>query len=130
MNVFQTPGAFSWSELMTPDPKAAGAFYAQLFGWKVDEMPMGEMGTYRVAKVGDTAVGGMMAMPPDAPAGMPPVWSVYVTVADCDQAAAQCKALGGGVLKPPMDIPGVGRMAVLHDPQGAVFCVMAYAMPS
>jgi predicted enzyme related to lactoylglutathione lyase len=50
-------------------------------------------------------------------------------VADADQSAGRCAALGGNVLVPPMDIPTVGRMAVLQDPQGAVISVIAYAMP-
>ena len=59
--------------------------------------------------------------------GMPPMWGCYVTVADCDATAAQCTALGGKVCVGPMDIPTVGRLAMLQDPQGATICVIAYA---
>ena len=127
MDVFKTPGAFSWSELTTTDPAAAAAFYGELFGWTV-EPPNEAMGGYRVIKVGDPAVGGITGTMPGAPP-MPPHWGCYITVADADQSAGRCAALGGNVLVPPMDIPTVGRMAVLQDPQGAVISVIAYAMP-
>ena len=124
-DVYKTVGAFSWNELMTNDPQAATAFYGALFGWTVDTMDMGT-GPYRVVKAGDTAVGGIMTMPPDAGA-MPPMWSCYVTVADADATAEKCKSLGGKVLVGPMDVPKVGRFVVLQDPQGAVINAMAYA---
>lgn len=125
MDVYKTHGAFSWAELMTPDPKAAIAFYGALFGWTSEDMDMGS-GPYHVLKVGDTQVAGVMGMPPDAPAGMPPMWGCYVTVDDVDATAKRCAELGGQVLMPPMDIPTVGRMAVLKDPLGAVISAITY----
>ena len=125
MDVYKTHGAFSWSELMTSDPAAAAAFYGQLFGWNVQTMDMGT-GPYHVAKVGETSIGGIMAMPPDAPP-MPPHWGCYVTVNNVEETLAKCAALGGKTLMPGMDIPHVGRMAVIQDPQGAVLSVMAYS---
>lgn len=127
MDPFTTNGAFSWAELTTPDPAAATAFYGKLFGWSFETMDMGT-GPYRVIQVGGAGVGGVMAPPPGAPP-MPPHWGSYVTVAKCDDTVAQCTALGGTVLVPPMDIPGVGRMAVLQDPQGAVINVISYLAP-
>jgi uncharacterized protein len=124
-DVFKTNGAFSWNELMTPDPQAAAAFYGALFGWQVETMDMGT-GPYRVLKVGDTAVGGIMSMPPGAP-GTAPMWGCYVTVASADATAEKCRALGGKVLAGPMDIPKVGRFVVLQDPHGAVINAMAYS---
>ena len=125
MDVFKTPGAVSWSELITADPAAAAAFYGPLFGWAVDPMQMGNMGTYHVLKVGETAIGGIMAPPPNAPA-IPAMWGVYVTVANVEQTLEKCTSLGGKVMVPAMDVPNVGRMAVIQDPQGAVISVMAY----
>ena len=58
---------------------------------------------------------------------MPPAWGCYITVDNVDETMAKCTALGGKTLVPPMDVPTVGRMAVLQDPQGAVFSVMTYA---
>ena len=125
MDVYKTHGAFSWSELMTSDPAAATAFYSALFGWTVQTSDMGT-GPYHMVKLGDTAVGGVMGMPPDAPP-MPPHWGCYVTVDSVDDTLAKCTALGGKTLVPAMDVPGVGRMAVIQDPQGAVLNVMAYS---
>jgi predicted enzyme related to lactoylglutathione lyase len=128
MDVFKTPGAFSWSELLTTDPAAAAGFYSKLFGWTVKE-PNAAMGGYRVVNVGEQDVAGIMELPAGGPA-MPPHWGCYVTVADADQTSALCLTLGGKVLVPAMDVPGVGRMVVLQDPQGAVISAIAYAMPS
>ena len=124
MDVMKTHGAFSWSELITADPAAAAAFYGKLFGWSVKEMGP-EMNGYRVASIGEQGVAGIMAPPPDAP-GMPPAWGVYVTVKDLDQTLASARQLGGKVCMEPMDIPGVGRMAVIGDPQGATLSVIQY----
>ena len=126
MDVYKTHGAFSWSELTTTDPAAAAAFYGSLFGWTMKEMGA-QMGDYRVANVGDTGVAGIMSMPPDAPP-MPPHWGCYVTVDDVDATLAQCVALGGKTLMQPIDVPTVGRMAVIQDPQGAALSIMQYAL--
>ena len=126
MEVFKTHGAFSWNELMTSDPAAAAAFYGALFGWKIKD-PDEAMGGYRVISVGEAGVGGIMASPKDAPP-MPPHWGCYVTVENMDTTLATCESLGGKCIVPPMDVPGVGRMAVILDPQGAALSVIQYAM--
>jgi predicted enzyme related to lactoylglutathione lyase len=125
MNVFEPPGAFSWMELTTTDPAAAAEFYGQLFGWDV-KAPDAAMGGYRVVNIGGVGMAGITAPPPGAPAA-PPHWGSYVTVADADKTAARVEELGGKVVAPPFDIPGVGRMAVFVDPQGAPLSVIAYA---
>jgi predicted enzyme related to lactoylglutathione lyase len=78
-----------------------------------------------VIKAGGTSIGGVMGIPPHAQ-GMPPTWGLYVTVDDVEKTITQCAALGGRLLMPPMDIPGVGRMAVIQDPQGATLNVITY----
>ena len=125
MDVYKTHGAFSWSELTTTDPAAAAAFYGGLFGWSVKEMGA-ELGGYRVVSVGDQGVAGIMGMSPGAPP-MPPHWGCYVTVTDVDAALVKCVELGGKTLVPAMDVPTVGRMAVIQDPQGATLSLMQYA---
>jgi predicted enzyme related to lactoylglutathione lyase len=126
MDVFKTHGAFSWNELLTRDPEAARAFYTALFGWgsKTMDMPRGEYTTFQV---GETSVAGMMKIPPDA-AGMAPAWGSYVTVEDVETTCRRAVELGGKVLVPVTEVPSVGRMAVLQDPQGAVFSIITYAM--
>ena len=124
-DVYKTAGAFSWNELVTSDPKAAAEFYGGLFGWTFDNMDMGPGGTYRVIKTGATSVGGVMKTPEQA-GSMPPAWGSYVTVADVDATLKKVSALGGRVIVPPMDVPKVGRMAVIADPQGATLNVIQY----
>jgi uncharacterized protein len=122
-DVYAVPGAISWAELTTPDTRAATAFYGSLFGWTFEDMNVGT-GAYHVFKVGGTSMGGVMSPPP----GAPPMssWGVYVTVANAEATAEQCQALGGKLLAGPFDVPSVGRMVVLQDPQGAVFSAIAY----
>jgi predicted enzyme related to lactoylglutathione lyase len=126
MDAYKTHGAFSWSELMTSNPKAACEFYGTLFGWKVETKDMGT-GPYHVLKIGDVSVGGIMGKPPGAPAGMPSTWGCYVTVANVDETLSKAKTLGASVLMEPMEIKGVGRMAVIQDPQGAMLSVITYS---
>jgi predicted enzyme related to lactoylglutathione lyase len=79
---------------------------------------------YTIVKVGDRAVGGMMKIGGPIPEGTPPHWNVIFAVADTDATAAKAEKLGGKVVFPPSDMPGVGRFASLTDPQGASFTVM------
>jgi hypothetical protein len=125
MDAYKTHGAFSWFELATPDPTTALAFYGELFGWQSENMDMGT-GPYHVIKLGDTSVGGAM-QPPPGEQGRPAMWQCYVTVDDIDATAALCAKLGGKIIAGPMDIPTVGRMAVLQDPQGAVISAITYS---
>jgi len=118
-------GAFGWFELMTTDTEGAKSFYADIFGWEYEDMPMGPGNTYTVVKSGGKAVAGIMAQPGDCK-GMPPSWDIYITVDDVDSTAVKVQSSGGKVLRPPTDIPEVGRFAVLQDPQGAVILAMTY----
>lgn len=121
---------FIWYELLTNDVEAAGRFYGEVVGWTVQ--PSGQPGMdYRFWKVGETAVGGLTALPEakdgppsaDAP-GMQPGWLGYVRVPDVDGTIAQMTGMGGAEVMPAMTLPGVGRMALVADPQGAVLYVM------
>jgi predicted enzyme related to lactoylglutathione lyase len=128
MDVFTTPGAFSWSELQTTDPEGAKIFYGKLFGWSTRdrETPNGK---YTTCQVGEQSVAGIVKMPADAPS-MQPAWGCFVTVKDVDETLALAASLGGRTVMSPTDVPGVGRMAVLQDPQGALLSIITYAMPS
>ena len=107
-------GAFSWSELTTPDPKAAVAFYTKVFGWKPEVMHLGPM-DYTVVKAGEVAIGGITTGQPEAPIA----WTPYVTVDNIDETVKLAESLGAKVCFPPTDIPEVGRFAILRDPQGS-----------
>ena len=117
-------GRFIWYELITPDPDAAERFYGEVVGWHYDHMSGGGM-SYTVAKANGDGLGGIMQIPEEAKAmGVPPNWSGYICVDDCDAAAAKIKSLGGQVIRAPDDIPDIGRFAVVADPHGAVFEIM------
>ena len=116
-------GRFVWHELMTTDAAAAARFYGDVVGRPARDSGMPGM-EYTLLHAGERQVAGLMAMTPAAKAGgAPPGWSGYVAVDDVDAAAAKAVSLGGSVCMPPMDIPGVGRFAVVADPQGAVIAL-------
>ena len=119
------PGTPSWVDLATPDLVASEQFYGSLFDWTFDAQDTGDpQNQYVLADQGDKNVAGMMNLTPEMQqGGMPPVWSTYVTVLDVDASTARAKELGGAVLRDPMDVMDAGRMAVLADPTGAVFCI-------
>ncbi|OLP53750.1 glyoxalase [Rhizobium rhizosphaerae] len=122
-------GRFVWHELMTSDPAAAAAFYAQVVGWTVEDSGMPGL-DYRIASAGKDMVAGIMDMPPHlAESGARPHWLGYIGVDDVDAAAARLTAEGGAVHRAPEDIPGVGRFAVVSDPQGAVYCLFHASTP-
>jgi predicted enzyme related to lactoylglutathione lyase len=116
-------GKFVWYELVTDDVPAAEKFYTRVLGWSAKDSGMPGM-AYTIFSAGEAGVGGVMAMPgPAAAAGMKPAWMGYVAVDDVDASVAQVVALGGALHKPAEDIPGVGRFAVIADPQGASLMV-------
>lgn len=116
------PGAVCWNELATTDAGRAGAFYASLLGWTADAQPMGAT-VYTLFSAAGAPRGGMMTISPSW-GPVPPHWLVYFAVRDSEGTTALARSLGGTVLVPPTDAPGVGRFSVLADPQGAVFAAI------
>lgn len=116
------PLEFSWHELTTSDQQAAISFYEQLFGWaKQSEIDMGEHGAYYMFGRDRFTYGGIMKQVPGTPGTY---WLHYARVADsADAAAERATKLGATVIVPPREVPGGDRIAVLRDPQGAVFAV-------
>lgn len=115
-------GRFVWHELMTTDPKAAMAFYGEVVGWKTEVFP-GNAGPepYHMWMGSQGPVGGVMTLPEEAKKmGAPPHWMGNVGVKDLDASVAKVKEKGGSIHVPPMDIPSVGRISVIADPQGAI----------
>lgn len=114
-------GNFIWYELMTTDTKAAEAFYRGVVGWRAQDAGMKDM-AYTILSADEAPIGGLLALPPEArDAGARPGWIGYVAVDDVDAYAARLTQAGGTVHRAPDDIPGVGRFAVVADPQGALF---------
>jgi predicted enzyme related to lactoylglutathione lyase len=119
-----TPGTFCWTDLATTDQSAAKAFYSGLFGWEAEDMPVGEGEFYSMQRLGGKNVAAIASQPQQQrDAGIPPMWSSYVSVESADAAAERAKELGGTVHAPPFDVMEAGRMAVVQDPQGAYFMV-------
>jgi uncharacterized protein (TIGR03086 family) len=115
------PGTLNWNELVTSDPGAT-RFYADVTGLTAETWTWARA-PYTVFKAGDAMVGGTTA--PQMP-GTPSHWHVYFGTDDADATAAKAAELGGSVVVPPFDTP-VGRIAVLSDPQGAMFSVIKNA---
>lgn len=117
-------GNFSWVELATSDQAAAKTFYTELFGWSVNEFPMGPDDFYTIFRLQERdAAAGYTIRKEEKAMGIPPHWNLYITVDNADQAASKAAALGGKVLQPAFDVMDAGRMAVVQDPTGATFMV-------
>lgn len=108
------PGTFCWVDLAAGDPESAGAFYAAVLGWEIGPSGGPETGDHRQALVGGRPVAGIHRGSRALPA-----WTSYVSVEDADATAARAVELGGTVEAGPVDVPGLGRSAVIRDPQGA-----------
>ena len=114
-------GSFVWYDLMTTDVNAAASYYEKVIGWKAQDSGMPDR-SYTILSAGPIRVGGLMPIPPEArAAGARPMWSGYIGVDDVDTFAKRVQAAGGVVHRPPEDIPGIGRFAVVADPHGASF---------
>ena len=113
-------GVFVWDELGTNDVDGAQRFYEQVFGWTTSDMGP-DYGGYRIFNRDETGIAGLMTNPDPS---IRPHWQPYVAVDDPDGTVAKAKELGGSALMEPMDVPAVGRIAVLSDPQGATFGVI------
>jgi predicted enzyme related to lactoylglutathione lyase len=114
--VVNEPGAFCWSELISPDVEKAAVFYGEIFGWTTRTTEMGPGMTYTEFLLGGESIAGGMA--PPAP-GMPAYWGVYFAVENTDATLEQATAKGATVMMGPIDVPA-GRFAVVRDPQGVV----------
>lgn len=128
--VMREPGSFLWAELYTPDVGAASAFFHRVLGWQTDEMKVEgtdySYTTVHPAGTGpESSFGGLVRMgdvPSEAARG--PHWLPYFEVADVDATVAEAQRLGGTETLAAMDVPGVGKMANVADPYGAIFAVM------
>ncbi|PPD43908.1 MAG: glyoxalase [Methylocystis sp.] len=116
-------GVVCWSELNVRDMERARNFYAETLGWRFEAMPM-EGFTYWIILSGATRVGGLFEMKGPEFDGVPEHWLTYIGVDDVDARLNKAVAAGAKSCKAPFDIPGVGRMAVLQEPGGAVVAWM------
>lgn len=119
------PGRIAWTDLTVEDADGVRDFYQAVVGWTVQPVDMAE--GYQdwalcTPESGEPVAGVCHARGPNA--GLPPVWLVYVNVADLDASLAACRARGGEVLRDPRELGSYGRVAVIRDPAGATLALI------
>ncbi|MBV9405095.1 MAG: VOC family protein [Acidobacteriaceae bacterium] len=114
-------GTVCWADLNTPDIDKAKTFYQNLFGWHIDKSE-GDPTGYTHIKNGEEFIGGIPPAEYRNP-NAPPHWMIYFLMADCAASSQKAQQLGAQTLMGPQEIPNVGRMAILQDPQSAVFAL-------
>mgnify|MGYP003647645907 FL=1 len=121
-------GDFIWYELLTPDQDASRSFYEKVVGWTIDKAPANEANgmDYRMINSARGPIAGSMTLTAD----MQPCWLGYITVDNVDEVAEATTAAGGKIHMEPHDLDGVGRIAFLADPSGALFYVMKPVPPA
>lgn len=120
---------FVWHELYTRDVDASLKFYQDVLGWGTTSMPMGEMGDYHMLIANGQPVAGVFKMEGPGFEEVPPHWSVYTSVDDVDARVAKAVEAGATIMVPAMDVPTVGRMCLIKDPQGATIWFYKSATP-
>lgn len=110
-----------WYELMTTDPKAAETFYKNVVGWTSAPFEGSPQPYTLFNRSGDVSVAGLMQTPDDVKA--PPFWAMYVAVPALEDAASHITRLGGRAVSPVIEVPTIGRMQMMTDPQGAHFYI-------
>lgn len=116
------PGAPCWFELATTNQDAAKKFYTEVFGWSVNEYPIGPNQTYTMFKLNGQDVGAAYTLDKHmVDQGIPPHWNVYFAMPNVDEAPAKVTEMGGSVVQKPFDVMDVGRMGIFQDPGGATF---------
>ena len=118
-------GSFIWYELISPDADASKAFYDAVVGWNIEATASFPNGYRMIGRSDGKYAGGILPLTDEMRGhGARPGWLGYIGVDDVDATVAGVEGDGGAVLMPAFDIPGVGRVALLADPQGAPFYVM------
>ena len=123
--VVNQPNSLVWNELQTNDQEKAQAFYRHVFGWTDETSDSGYVTWHQDGRLhcGSILIG-------EDWGDVAPNWLVYFLVENVDATVERTRELGGRVVKGPSDIAGMGRMAVLQDPQGAVFAVIRFDVPA
>jgi len=121
IGIAEVPGTLCWADLNTPDPARATEFYSALLGWKIAAGEHDSSGYLHISN-GDTMIGGIPPVRTQGPQ-IPPHWMIYFLVTDVDATTAKAKELGAKICLEPMSMEGVGRLAVIDDPQDAGFAI-------
>jgi len=127
-NALNQGRTFVWHEIYSANADKIIDFYTKALDFGSTEMPMGEMGTYKMLTRNGQPVCGVMGTEGTHMASAPPHWGTYISVDDVDARLAKCIELGATNLVPPMDVPGVGRMTLIQDPNGATVWLFKSSM--
>lgn len=120
-------GRMLWYELLTSDMKAAEKFYTAVVGWKITPFEGAPQPYDMWTRADGVTIGGVMTMPEGM--NFPPHWGMYIGVPQLDEAVSAIERKGGSALSPVIDVPTVGRMRTMKDPQGALFSVYEPVSP-
>ncbi|MGR4001052.1 MAG: VOC family protein [Alphaproteobacteria bacterium] len=122
-------GHFHWNELMSWDVEGAKQFYSKILEWKFDTVPGPHNKPYCIAKIGDKPVGGIFALNKKQHGDLSESWFTFIAVDNVDSRVKKIAEAGGKVLRPPLDIEGFGRVAVILDAGGAALALITPANP-
>ncbi len=122
--IFDSPGSLTWNELHTRDLAGAKAFYHEVFGWTYRDASMNGQPYLVWENHGETICGMQSMIDDEWSVDLPGHWLIYLAVRDCDISAQHTRSLGGRVLRAPTSVP-IGRFAVVEDPQGGIFSIIA-----
>ncbi|MBH0238508.1 VOC family protein [Methylobrevis albus] len=112
-------GTITWNELNSWDPDGAMRFYGEALGWTFEAMPM-PGGTYWLIFSDGNRVGGLFPLTEPDFEGVPSHWLTYIEADNVDARVDRALAAGGSLMRPPFDVPGVGRIAIVCAPGGEV----------
>ena len=113
------PGQIGWIDLTVPDSEAVRDFYEAVTGWTPSPVAMGDYQDYCMnASTGQSVAGVCHRRGQNA--DLPPVWLIYIVVADLDEAIRQCESRGGKIVRVTKDMGGGSRFCIIQDPAGAV----------
>lgn len=114
-------GQVFWTELNTWEPEKAAAFAKNVLGWGIEETPMPDGQVYRVGVVDGMPAGGIFGLTsPEFDRAMPAHWLTYFAVEDIRATVAAARENGGCVMRDVFTVPGVGDIAIIQEPSGAV----------
>jgi predicted enzyme related to lactoylglutathione lyase len=113
-------GTIGWVDLTVPDAGAIRDFYQHVTGWDPSPVAMGDYEDYCMTPPGAELPVAGICHARGHNADLPPMWLIYITVADLDEAVRRCQERGGKVRHPARDMGGQGRYSIIEDPEGAV----------
>jgi predicted enzyme related to lactoylglutathione lyase len=122
--LFDMPGSLTWNELVTRDVEGSVAFYGAVFGWQARQRTVAGSPYIAFEHRGEIVAGMQPMLGQDWPDDLSPHWMLYFAVSDCDRVAENAYALGGRVLSTPVTA-AMGRYAVIEDPEGGIFSILA-----